>query len=129
MLTCALTGLLGACAAAPPKSLPASEQLWSRIETEIGDARCESDSQCRSAAVGDKPCGGPERYLAWSTLRSNETRLNQLLAEHRALRHAENLKSEMMSNCQFNADPGARCIAQRCTLLPPGLGRAPGRAD
>jgi hypothetical protein len=83
--------------------------LMRDIATEIGDAACDTDAQCRSLGVGAKACGGPEGYLPWSIKASNAARLTALAAAHTAERERENERSGMRSNCSVTPDPGAVC--------------------
>ncbi|WIV97662.1 MULTISPECIES: hypothetical protein [Roseateles] len=111
--------LAGACSSAPASNTPESQRLLKSLEAEIGEARCSSDAQCHSLAVGAKACGGPEGYLAWSSQHSGDGKKLQALADQQAAaRRAEQSQSGMMSNCALEADPGARCQAGRCTLRP-----------
>jgi len=111
-----------ACNSAPKLAAKDSAALMQDIKAEIGDAACDAAQQCRSIAVGHKACGGPEGYLAWSSKRSDEARLKDLVAAHAAARSEENRRSGMMSDCRLITDPGASCRAGRCSLLPQGAG-------
>lgn len=93
-----------------------SATLLARIEAERGDAACDADDQCHTIGVGHKACGGPERYLAWSSKHGDGTRLRALVAEHAAARQAEDTKNRMMSTCSVVPDPGATCAAGHCVL-------------
>jgi hypothetical protein len=99
-----------------------SAPLLARIEAERGDAACDSDDQCHTIGVGSKACGGPERYLAWSSKNNDGTRLRALVAEHAAARRAEDTKAGMMSTCSVVPDPGATCSAGHCVLRAAGSG-------
>jgi hypothetical protein len=99
-----------------PSSTTGSAPLLARIEAERGDAACDADDQCHTIGVGHKACGGPERYLAWSSKHSDGTRLRALVAEHAAARRAEDVKNGMMSTCSVVPDPGATCSAGHCVL-------------
>lgn len=99
-----------------------SALLLARIEAERGDAACDSDDQCHTIGVGHKACGGPERYLAWSSKHSDGTRLRALVAEHAAARQAEDTKKGLMSTCTVVPDPGATCAAGHCMLRPANTG-------
>jgi len=113
-----LTLATAACNSAPKMEAKDSASLLKDIRAEIGDAACDAPQQCRSIAVGHKSCGGPEAYLAWSSKRSNEARLQGLVEQHAAARRAENLRSGMVSDCRLVTDPGSTCKAGRCALLP-----------
>ena len=125
LLTCA------ACSAARPTSpvaLPvahaddrlgksaASADILAAIQAALGDAACDRPQQCHSMAIGAKPCGGPDGYLAWSSKRTDEQTLRPLVARHALARKQENLRSDMLSTCVFEVDPGVTCQAARCTL-------------
>jgi hypothetical protein len=102
---------------AQPLPEPATEaQLLGFVRTEVGDALCESDQQCKTLAVGQKDCGGPEYWLAWSTARSNAKVLQAKSAELAALQRRRNEASGTRSNCRYMPDPGAICVAARCVL-------------
>jgi hypothetical protein len=99
-----------------PSTATGSAPLLARIEAARGNAACDSDDQCHTIGVGHKACGGPERYLAWSSRNDDGTRLRALVAEHAAARQAEDTKKGMMSTCSVVPDPGAACSAGHCVL-------------
>ena len=91
-----------------------------RIEAEINGAPCTQDAQCKTLAVGEKACGGPEGWMAWSVLAGRPDVLQGLSAELAAIQRQRNQRSGMLSDCRYVPDPGAVCRAQRCVLGPPG---------
>ncbi|MFN4116039.1 MAG: hypothetical protein ACK4F7_05990 [Inhella sp.] len=91
--------------------------LLQAVEQAIGTPRCERDAQCRTVALGARACGGPESYRAHSLTGRDAARLEQLAEQHRLTRQALQQRSGRVGICQFLADPGARCVAQRCELL------------
>ena len=114
--------LVSACQAQP--GVPADEAaLLERIRAEIGEARCSSDAQCRTLAIGHKACGGPQQWWAWSTTTARAERLQAWSAELAELQRKRQEASGMASHCQYVADPGAVCQAQRCLLRTPGNAR------
>lgn len=89
----------------------------------IGPANCSSDAQCRTVAVGAKACGGPAGYWAWST-QGTDAELLQTLARRQAEAHRREIEaSGMRSNCALATDPGAACVAGRCTTATPAAAR------
>ena len=130
--------LLGACQAQTPVSAagaatvaspaPAAvampdAALMARIQAGIGEARCSGDAQCRTLAMGEKACGGPERWLAWSLSSPQAAQLPAWAAESAVLARQRNARSGMLSNCLYQPDPGARCQAGRCVIGTPALVR------
>jgi hypothetical protein len=115
--------LVAACAGARPAPPPASDPaataaLWQQLQAENADTACDSDSQCHSLGVGAKACGGPERYLAWSSKQGDGAKLKALAEQHSAARRADDAREHMMSTCSLVSDPGAVCRAGRCVLNP-----------
>ena len=102
-----------------------SDALLMAIQAEVGDAACDAAQQCHSIALGAKPCGGPDAYLAWSSTRTHEQRLTALVEQHAAARKAENLRNQALSTCVIETNPGVRCQNARCTLGPRGIGSLP----
>lgn len=120
--------LMSACQAqptAPPgPAIPAAEEaLLVRIRTEIGDASCSSDAQCRTLGVGHKACGGPQQWWAWSTTTGRAEQLQAWAGELATLQQRRQEASGMASNCLYMADPGAVCQARRCVLRTTSLAR------
>lgn len=127
-----------ACGSAPPPAAPASAQaagkteaLWKKILAANADTSCDTQSQCHTIGVGSKACGGPERYMAWSSKNSDGAALKALVAQHTAARRADDEREQMMSTCSLVSDPGASCRAGQCTINPtaPGNTTDPRRAD
>lgn len=82
----------------------------------IGTPTCSDNSQCRTVPVGALACGGPQEYLPWSTLRTNESELRNVAERFKVARQAEIKNSGEMSICIHRPDPGAVCVAGTCQL-------------
>ena len=107
--------VLPSCAQPLPE--PATEaQLVGAIRLEVGDAPCDTDQQCKTLAVGEKDCGGPEYWMAWSTIRGNAKVLEARSAELKLFQRRRNEASGARSNCRYMPDPGAICQVKRCVL-------------
>jgi hypothetical protein len=114
-----LAGLLAIAAAAPvsadsmaaasaPGRAVAPDPL-ARVHALIGNAACTSDEQCRTIGVGAKACGGPEAYLAWSTVRTDAPALEAAVAAYGSTRLDAVARGGRVSNCALTVDPGASC--------------------
>lgn len=97
-----------------------SHALRQQIDQAIGDAACTSNAQCRTLAVGHKACGGPERWLVWSTQRSDGDALQRLAERYNAARRAEVTAEGRVSNCMLELEPAAQCVAGRCAATTRG---------
>jgi hypothetical protein len=127
-LRLAVLAWLCAVGAAPADGHPAT------VATLIGDARCDSDAQCRTTAVGVARCGGAAGYLAWSTQRTEAAALARAVASADAAPADDGARN---STCGVVADPGAYCArpqAATASASAPAAGqcrlraRAPGAA-
>lgn len=104
-------------------SLAIEATLLQRIEAEIGTAACTGTDECRSLAIGAKACGGPTRWLAWSTSASNAAQLQAWAAELAQRQRRREQALGMVSTCSVVPDPGASCEAGRCVAGRPDLAR------
>jgi hypothetical protein len=124
-----LCGVLTACAAhtdpsgaglptvaAPPAVAGQGGDTLARIHALVGVPSCSADAQCKTLALGARPCGGPEGYLAYSSARTPEAELRVLGGTYQAERRAANNRAGMVSDCRVQPDPGAVCRAGACTL-------------
>jgi hypothetical protein len=91
-----------------------------QIRALAANTSCTSSSQCHTLALGERACGGPEGYLAYSAAAAPVKPLQALAARYAEQRRAENAKSGIMSTCQMLTDPGALCQAGACQLRTAG---------
>jgi len=103
LTACTAAVLAAACATAAPDA---------KLRAVIGDAACDSDSQCRTVAIGAKACGGPQAYLAWSTKQTDAKAVARAAADYLSAEQANRLSDGRMSTCSVVVDPGASCVAQ-----------------
>jgi hypothetical protein len=106
-------GLVTATACANGPS-PATPDRLAPVLALVGDAACRSDADCRTIGVGQRACGGPSRYLAWSAWRTSGHALEKAAAATR-VPPVSPTGEGMMSTCQVLADPGAQCVRPAAT--------------
>ena len=114
-----------ACGSAPVQDAPpapGNASLLAQIQAEVGAAACDSTQQCHTLAIGAKACGGPERYLAWSSKDYDGKKLKALAQAQAEASRKQQQADGMMSTCAIVTDPGATCEAGRCVLQKSGLG-------
>ncbi|MBB5205703.1 putative small lipoprotein YifL [Inhella inkyongensis] len=125
LLAALLTHALAACAHPPPALTPPAaaapgaeiERARAELMQAVGEPRCSADTQCRSLGVGARPCGGPQSYVAVSTLNTDAAVLERLALRHRELVRAEQRQSGRVGTCQVLPDPGAQCGAAGLCVL------------
>lgn len=102
--------------AVAPAAVPEQGELLARIRAMAADASCSDHGQCRSLPIGHLACGGPQSYLAYSTLKANEGTMRELGERYKAQRQAEVVKRGEVSTCRYLPDPGAVCVSGTCQL-------------
>jgi cytochrome c553 len=126
--TAAALAVVVACAGAHAQR--PDEATLARIEQLVGTARCETERQCRAVGLGSRPCGGPERYLAWSVAETDERTLMDLAATYAEQRRALNEAIGRLGTCSILPEPGVRCEPApsggrgRCVVVPGTRGGA-----
>jgi hypothetical protein len=78
---------------------------------------CSSASDCRTAAVGSRACGGPRYYLVYCSRTTDSAALFQKLDAVAAAEREYNAKYQLVSTCEFRMPPkvalnGTSCQAQ-----------------
>jgi hypothetical protein len=81
------------------------EELRRLIEREIGIPSANEPSQCKLIPFGSKPCGGPWGYLVYSTLKTDESRLKQLVSDYNQLQKKMNDEGKILSDCAIAPEP------------------------
>ena len=113
LVAAAFLTLAGRAAAVDPAaaaaSEPASVALQARVVELIGDAGCDGQGQCHVAGLGQRPCGGPESWLPWSTKTTDPRVLQDAVIELAKARIGENKAAGLLSDCQVRPDPSAVC--------------------
>lgn len=71
---------------------------------------CSTASQCRTAPVGNRACGGPRYYIAYCAATTDSAALFRKLAEVAAAEDAYNRKYQIVSTCEFRM-PGALTLS------------------
>jgi hypothetical protein len=62
---------------------------------------CSTVSQCRTAPVGNRACGGPRYYIAYCSTSTDSVTLFRKLAEVAAAEDAYNRKYQIVSTCEY----------------------------
>jgi hypothetical protein len=78
---------------------------------------CSSASDCRTAAVGSRACGGPRYYLVYCSRTTDSAALFKKLDAVAAAEREYNAKYQLVSTCEFRMPPkvalnGTSCQAQ-----------------
>ena len=71
---------------------------------------CSSVSQCRTAPVGNRACGGPRYYIAYCATGTDSVALFRKLDQVAAAENAFNRKYQLASTCEFR-EPGPLALS------------------
>jgi hypothetical protein len=94
------------------------EELRRMIEREIGIPSANEPSQCKLIPFGSKPCGGPWGYLVYSTLKTDESRLKQLVSDYNQLQKKMNDEGKILSDCAIAPEPRLEFADGVCAAKP-----------
>jgi hypothetical protein len=105
----------GCAAAADPAALEAEMQaLRAEIVKEIGNAPCANLVHCRLLALGVRPCGGPDEYLAYSSVTGDKTQLENKALEYALLQEDLHRARGTVGTCVMLPLPRLVCLDNRC---------------
>jgi hypothetical protein len=97
------------------EGVEALRQLGYRIEEMTAERNCTADVECRSIALGVKSCGGPWRYLIYSTATTSPTEIEALVEEYNILNARLNDSEGWISDCSMAREPQRLgCIDELC---------------
>jgi hypothetical protein len=88
--------------------------LLSQIQSGISRSTCNTNDDCDALPVGHRACGGPNDYLVYSKLTSDEAELKRLADAYSAQEKIRNKKENNMSICQMLTKPNVACKSNTC---------------
>ena len=80
---------------------------------------CAAASQCRTAPVGARPCGGPRTYLAYCAATTDSVALFKKLDELKAAETKFHQAAGLSGTCDFLMPPTVSAEAGSCRLTTP----------
>lgn len=75
---------------------------------------CSTVEQCRSAPMGNRPCGGPRYYVPYCPLTTDTAALFAKLKAVVAAENEYNRREGLMSTCEFRGPPEMELSAGAC---------------
>lgn len=80
------------------------ERLYDEIDSLASSYPCHDGSKWRFTAIGEKPCGGPAGYIAYSAEMDTAGFLNKVEI-YTERQHTYNVKWNAVSDCMFLTPP------------------------
>lgn len=124
------TASTGSGSAAAPSAAPAAApaapagddtSTIARLEREaraLAHAEGCTAGECRTAPVGQRPCGGPRTYVVYCAAKTDSAALFTKLAELARAEDAYNRRNQMASTCEFREPPATKIENGRCVAAP-----------
>ncbi len=98
-----------------------SEDDLAKLEAEIleliGEATASEVKFCKTIAFGSKPCGGPWRYLVYSTQTTDTTLLRDKVDRYNRLQAQRNSEQGLISDCSLPIEPPTGIVDGRCVAV------------
>ena len=115
---------ISACGQLPLKGSGSQESDWAAIVRLEDQAKaiaktsgCSSVSQCRTAPVGNRACGGPRYYIAYCAATTDSVALFRKLDEVASAENAYNRKYQLVSTCEFRMPPPLTLSGGECRVV------------
>lgn len=89
-------------------------KLEAEIMELIGEAAATEAGFCQTIAFGSKPCGGPWRYLVYSTQSTDSTLLRSKVERYNRLQAERNRELGLVSDCALVVRPETDLVDGRC---------------
>ena len=119
----AAIGVLGALfssapswAADGPDAEAELQSLRAAIVELIGRAPCANLVHCRLLALGTRPCGGPDEYLAYSSVTGQKIVLENKAVEYGLLQEELQRTRGAAGVCVMLPEPRLACVGGRCRV-------------
>ena len=101
----------------------AQQSDWNAIEALEAQSKaiakidgCATSSDCRSAPIGSRACGGPRYYIPWCAKTTDSVALYRKLDEVSAAEQAYNKKYNLVSTCEFRMPPSVVASGGSCVV-------------
>ncbi len=102
------------CAAVDGGREQEMEALSDAIHKQVAERGCQHDAQCASIAFGIKSCGGPIKYLVYSSAHTDVAELNPLIEKYNHLNKRLIEEDGLLSTCEFISQPVVACVRGEC---------------
>lgn len=82
-----------------------SDELLALVRQQLRPAYASTADECRVLGVGSRPCGGPERFMVYSTANTNEAVLLELVEAYNRKRAVDDAREGLVSDCSVLPEP------------------------
>ncbi len=93
------------------------DQRYQTVYSLAQDLSCTDSSVCSSIGIGSKPCGGPWKYLVYSTATVAEENLKSAVADLNSYEAGYNQQESLLSDCSVAPQANPSCVNNKCADL------------
>lgn len=90
------------------------QQLESEARAIARTEGCSQPEQCRTAPVGDRPCGGPRDFVVYCATTTDSVALFNKLEELRRAEQEYNRAHDLLSTCELRLPPQTQLVGTTC---------------
>lgn len=113
------TLLLSGCSSTTPSSndtSPIASELNAQLNEIVNNNSCTASYQCKVLEVGARVCGGPSKYVVYSTLNNSQQQAEQLAQQ---ITQQERLTNSKLSStdCSPVLEKHSLCIDNQCKTV------------
>jgi outer membrane murein-binding lipoprotein Lpp len=90
--------------------------LKSQLNGIVSDNRCTASFQCKVLEVGARACGGPSKYVVYSTLNTSQERAEKIAQQITEQENSKN-KAQGLTDCSSVIEVQSLCINQQCQSI------------
>ncbi|NMM42527.1 hypothetical protein [Pseudoalteromonas arctica] len=108
-----LSGCVSTSDSTPANDNTNVSKLNSALAELVQDNSCTASFQCKVLEVGQRACGGPSRYVVYSTLHTQQENAEQLADQITEQETADN-QTNGLTDCLPVLPVQALCIDQQC---------------
>lgn len=83
----------------------------------IGEAPCVNLVHCRLLALGTRPCGGPDEYLAYSSHTADRVTLENKALDYALQQEDIQRAGGVVGICVVVPEPQVACVQGRCRVV------------
>lgn len=109
-----LPGKTGLPTVTPTYDSETLKMKYDLVMSLIQDLSCTDDSQCGSFALGVKACGGPAKYVVFSTAHVDGKALSDAVADFNAYDAGWQAQEGILSDCSLAQDANPACVQNQC---------------
>ncbi len=112
-----IIGLFACTGTSPSYNKSGVDQRYQAVYNLTQDLSCTDSSVCSSIGIGSKPCGGPWKYLVYSTATVDGEQLRTAVADLNSYEAGYNQQEGLVSDCSLATPANPRCSNYKCIDL------------